>query len=432
MSKLSCKELIEVKNPATYGILIKKAIQSISVNINNTIPFGSFTSKITSYPSDIDLLEKVEVKGSKQIAAKKMAFELSRLIKNLPPLFLFTEGKAGIDERYNLDGLGDTIKTFDYQKISKELLDLYKKKLLDKKEYEELHKLSHKNITNDQYNKLRFILRNKWIIRWSKEEIITKNKILPGNVYITLKEACEMISPIKLDILVPLYCRYVEVTNFFILKNKIGNKSEYVNLPQNYDTTVNYEILQEVDKLLYNKEYYAPFKALRRIYAVARYKKDCKTMNLLIPAIRSDISKLNQIKANLASIITLAEKGYTKNEFTYTFVFSEIDNFTYRLSSIIQYTVPKKVYDDINYILKKEDSISNEEFIKKLEDIKKIISDIIDKAGLDYLKKIKFYPLPKNYLPENNKYNPPTKTQIKSKLNFDITLRDIPAGVIAI
>ncbi len=432
MSKLSCKELIEVKNPATYGILIKKAIQAISININNTIPFGSFTSKVTTYPSDIDLLELVEIKGSKKKAAKKIALALSKLISNLPDIFLFSEGKAGIDERYNIEGLGNDINDYNYEEVNDNIKKLYKQKLFDKKEYDELNKLVNKKITNDQYNRLRFILRNKWIIRWDKDEIIKKIKILPGNLYITLKDACLMTSPIKMDIFVPLYCRYVEVTNFYILKNKIGNKSEYINLPKDYDIIVNFQILQEAEKLLYNKEYYSPFKALRRIYAVARYKKDCDTMKKLIPAIRSDISKLNQIKANIISIIAIIEKGYIDRPFTYTFIFSEIDNFSYRLASIIDFEIPKKVYDDINYILKNENKISYKIFIEKLESIKNIITKIINEKALKYLKKIKFYPLPKNYLAENNKYNRPSKTKISNKLDFNITARDIPTGVISI
>lgn len=414
----------------------KNAILSIAINPKNIVEFGSWTYIHQPYFADMDLFEEVVVCCSKNKLGEYMAKKLQEIVMSLPNIYIFSELKAGLDERYNIN-IGSYVDYkiigFNEKKVKLDLLKLFQEELLTKKDYMHLKKLSTSPLTKTKWDELFKLLRDKYIIRWEKKEIINGYKILEGNKKISLIEALEGFAPIKIDIIGIIDCNYTEITNFFILKYKTSKKGKEIisNLPSNYFKTIGFTLLGEVDKLLFNKQYYNPFKAIKRMYSFARLSKNQVIQNKLINFLRSNTSLVYQIIGNIDALLIVIsdtqsnEESFKKAkpppfgtisikeiqkirktfiEIRFSNILKEIDNFRLRLSIVTEFKIPDEVYFIINKIIKKKGIGDFHSIIKNLYRIRDILQKIINHNAIIFLQKINFYPkLPHDLLLTNKK-----------------------------
>jgi hypothetical protein len=211
-------------------------------------------------------------------------------------------------------------------------------------------------------------------LHWKPDQILSEKY---NNLSLT--DACNMKSIIKLDIIVPYNSRYVEMSAFFILKSNDG----FINVDKDFFDNIQEQLFNDIQKYRNVK----PFKSAKRLWSLSKIRHDVETLNKLEYLINSSVSILSQINADIETLQLLINKNinYDKN-----YILIEIDTFIDRITRIIDIDLNEdeiiKMIRDIktSFINNDNNIISN---LTKLHDY---LLSIINKETLEYLDKIKF------------------------------------------
>lgn len=336
---------------------------------NEAHPFGSYIYRLQKYPGDIDLIENYTNCCSEEDAIRKFIESLKRMIRKINKLrnHYFSEFKAGVDERYDLNKIG-TMKSGMYfmdPQLPIFVKKLYRRKLIDNEEYEILKKMigivekmhigtpQQYRILNREdtikvqnaYDIIHKIMRDHYILRWDSKEILKGSKIVKGKT-IFLKDALKKHMPIKIDLIVLLNGRYVEITNFILLgyRNGKDNKIYPINLNPEFVNIAGIDLPIEIEKLYYSNLYYSPFKMLKRMFAWARYgflydKRSDNARNYksilekMIPFVSSNASFLYQLKSEIDTIIRILNIRKSIPNMT---INKQLESIAIRIARIIQ------------------------------------------------------------------------------------------------
>lgn len=399
----SCKfcgnplELIKQKLNSSLNRDQLKAIKLIEGQENKGNLFGSFIFKVQSYPSDIDVIEQVSACCQPQDVYERMNSIMKNIIRGILKTkgYYFSEVKTGIDEVYNF--IPKKICYYDYEYIRNYIDELYQNKLINNPEMNELKKLVNKNISPDNFDKLKEFFRKKYVIRWTADEVLKGSKKLPGNRTIKYKDALEHKAAVKIDMFAPINNRYIEVTNYFVLVLKDPDKN--INLFLNVEFDYENQIKMEIKKYA-SRTFYKPFKMAKRMWGLARYLKNYKDLELLTPLFRSGIAILNQISSEIETMILMLEKidNPPINK-----MMNQIDEFKSRISFVYEFKIHEinidSLIDDITNSKSKVDKI------EKLQFLKKYLTGIVNEQTIEYLKNIGLYPLTDFYLLPDIKCN---------------------------
>lgn len=349
--KITNDDLIANRNPKLYSDDERKYIDLISVRDSIVDPIGSFTYKIQKYPSDIDINQTIKIKNGN---FKTIVNQLKRIAVNIMKAknVYFSDFKAGVDVRYPED-------------------------------------------------------RDKYILRWTIPEILLGKKVLPGNKIITLEEVLQMKSVLKLDIIVFTDGRFIETSTFFILEKLNDNgTTEFINIPANFFEMFTEELKREV--LKYTKpETLKFFKAVKRMWSLARVTKDIKMLKKLEPLINSNLSLVSQINADLETLELLLDKT---NDIPIEKIIQTINSIGKRLSTIIDIKLDDNML--ANELQKVKDLLSNyngdKEGIKHIfESIHDYLLNALNSETYKYLKIHKLFPINKKYLPDEKNIKSP-------------------------
>jgi len=363
IGQVSDEDLLKKRNPIAYTDDEKKTIDLLSLKDALVNPIGSFTFEVQKYPSDIDIDQFIEIKYSND-------YDLIRKFKELIINILsdkntyFSDFKAGLDLRFPND-------------------------------------------------------RDKLIVRWTPEEIIAGFKILPGNINLNLLDAMETISPVKLDIIRYVDDRFIEASTFFWLTKKRDGEIEFINRPDNYEELFEVTLKNEVKKYS-SPETFKIFKAVKRMWSLARLKGDIETLKKLQPIIISNLSLLSQINADLETITFLYEKGYNVQE---SKLKKAIELMIKKISTIADIHLNQdELYNHLLNIITNKDI---EDKIHSLEYLHEYLLDIINKETVEYMTLNHLLPINSNYLPSPKAGGRMRKHQLTLK-----QLRDAGAGLI--
>lgn len=438
----------KLKNLSSIPKEIKNTLKTSTYNEKNSIPFGSWIYKSQQYPGDIDLLEIEERCCSVPEATKKFVKVTQSLVDKILKTRKFYIGdiKAGLDHIYmldigniNYDNNGNfNITGYNPNKIRKELSILYSANYISKKEFENLMKLVPENIDKITFETLYDTLRDKWLLRWSAKEIKQGYKILAPKRKYTLDEAINQPTMTKIDLWTNISGKFLEVSNVltYIMKDKNGNKQllNFMNDPQNYVE----QLKGEVQKYIFSSKSYKPFKAVKRMWAIARKIKDPNMVKLLTPVMQSDLGRLSQINSELETLILILENVKTPPMAS---MLSQLDNMKYRLQNVYEVDIKNeeliKIFSKlVNRKLKKSTLITN------LKDLKKYFKKVIDDATVKELNRIGLWPIPFSYLPSGKQKKaehkmPDIETRIvpyvdKNKKENDDYIKEIRKAVKAL
>lgn len=225
-------------------------------------------------------------------------------------------------------------------------------------------------------------------IHWTVEQIMEEK-----NNELNLYDACFIKDVIKLDIIGPYNERYLEMSTFFILKSV----NEYINIESNYFESFKKSLVKDISHYQKSK----PFKAVKRVWSLARISDDQNTLNNLKDIIKSNISLISQINADIETIILLVEH---KSNYDVDFILNELDGFREKLSTIIDieldYEKINLIIDNIKLLFKfysdKNLETSNI-LVENLTRLHNYLLKIINKETIDYLQSINFkFPVPKS------------------------------------
>lgn len=407
---MSYEDLKQLKPRSAFTDEMNEDIRLISINYDNAIPFGSISYKAQKYPGDLDIIEVFKVCCTREKAIKRMAEELRRINKDImskrrhTQRVYFGELKAGLDTRYmfNIGRYVEDYRTkqshlvdYDRDLINVRLNLLLEADLLDLKDYNAMMKVVKVRPTKEEHEKLHKLLRAHFILRWSDEEISRGFKKLPGGLKMTLEEALQYKTYIKLDIWTLIGGRFMEVTNFYnlVATDKDGNEKS-INLGEDLD--IPKSLKQEVAKYAFSILDFKPFKMAKRMWALARLINDKKTFLQLTPLINSDASLINQIVAEMEVIVNILSrtKGIPKAH-----IISQLNQFKFRLATVTQIQLDN---EGINSMLDEEigKAFNKRRMINLLETIMDDLKNRVKNYALYFLEQRHLFPPPLEYLPE--------------------------------
>lgn len=380
-------DLIKIKNSIAIPSEVNDIVDLVTNDKKMSSIFGSYIFVSQMYPSDVDIIEEVIECCSDKDVIKKMMNIIKKIlddVKNKRGIY-FSEFKAGLDKRY-------VIYVNDPLFIDK-INSLYENKLLSNEEYTLIYD-NFPIVDQDNKDIINEILRQRYTLRWTEDELKKGFKILEGGVKKSLISALSDFSIIKIDILAPIAGKYTEVTNFFVLvyHDADGNKHN-VNFIEDYEGT-----LREVIEKLARKTFFNPYKLAKRMWTLSRFmytktKKQIykKYLEILTPFLNDKIGILYQIKAESDAIKLLYERSHS---IPYKTIEKQIDNFKNRISYV---NLPDEtamiLYDNIDMIIK---NIKDSEYVQfELDKLEIKLGNIINEFSLNFLINNNLYPPPK-------------------------------------
>lgn len=417
---------IEVKPESSYPENILKEIKLLSFSRNKTAePFGSFIYRIQKYPGDIDLVEEFTDCCSVSDVVIKFASALKRIVGeiNRKPFHYFSEFKAGLDNRYDIN-IGQMINGVYTPNpyLSSITYEMLRSGLFSSEENNIIQYILHKvqNFGGNEYDTINYIFRERKILRWTDEEILIGIKKLPVNKLITLEEALTHETHVKIDMIAELDGRLVEITNFLQLAYEKDGEIHTININLKEHDNIPVQLPKEIEKLYFSNMYYSPFKMVKRMYSLSRHNLDRELLNKIIPFVSSNTSLLYQIKSEIDTIILILDKiprqglsltpvvkpGFDLPNAPEKLIRDQLDNIKLRISTVLELSQDdiikiNNIINDINLTRKK----NNNKNILYLKNLKKILVAYINMQTIDYLQNMGLNPPPNQYLPEVHTYN---------------------------
>ena len=390
--------ITKYKDPNSYSKKTKQLINLITAK-NDINPVGSQKFKIHRYPGDIDLFEPVKYCCSLEKALNYIVRDIKKIardIKKTDKVFL-GDFKAGIDERYFIDcgELTPTYEVINYNKeeIIDQLIKLKSLKLLSEKDFNEIKKKlpSDKDITPLKWYKFQSYYKNFYTIRWSLDELIKGQKQIGFNnnlKELTLKEALQHNTIVKIDIWGKVNNKFIELTNFFLLIYKDRANKEYV---------INMKLNNYIESLIKDIKIYSDkgnhMKMTKRAWALASNMNDKKLLVKLYPLYSSSVGMLYQLSAEIETIILMIN-SIKKQNLPFSDIINQIDEFKMRFSTIFDLELDeKKIFNLLDEIINLFEKLNTKINIKKIDNnlniLMNYINDVVEEQTKLFLKKNK-------------------------------------------
>jgi hypothetical protein len=407
-------KLLSVKPKESYPDYIQKEVDLLTFDEKNPAEtFGSYLFRFQKYSGDVDLNEIV-LYDDEITTLNSFIKKLKSIIHNLDHNHVFSEFKAGFDNNFNFSigtlSNGIFVPNPDLIII---LQDRYENKLLTKEEFGTILKAllqcldsSDTTINEMAYDYIFNLIRNKKILRWTKDELLKGSKILSDGTSYPLQVALTDDTIVKLDIISLLNNKFVEVTNIVSLQyHNPDNPNDII--PINIDSRVtlgNPEGLRDdIEKLYYSNKFFSPFKACKRIYSLIRKTEEYSYIeNKLYPIISGDISLLYQIKSEIEAINIVLDKSPIKYHLRR--VHTQLQDIKGRLNYVLALS-EDDILDFSDIIDSFKDEPDNESRIELLEYLNKYIKEIINRLTIESMDDYDFNPFPSTFLPSIRQYD---------------------------
>ena len=412
---INCHKFSDSKNKKSFTDQIKYIRELLSIgNPLNTLNYGSFHYKTLMTYNDIDFEEKIEYcELTKEKAKEQFKRSIQRIVKTImqESNIFIGDIKAGIDERFSDINLGKLkngkLEDYNQESIILTINNWFNFELIDLQILEEL--LSY--VKQDNYLKpdiykyqiLEELIRNLYTLRWKPQDILNGFLKLRGNEKLDIQDTIDMKSPIKIDVWALVDSKFIECTNFYILKGMDNNgKCIFYNVPENYFNTVLESLRQQVEKFGYNNQknlFYKPYKMVKRMFSLSRLECNNNIYDTLLLIINGEVGQINQLSALIEVLILMMEKNV---DVDYNLINNEVDNFKLILGKINKIKFNENcIYDTIDVFVHSNDMNLKIEILEKL---KKCFDKIVKYHTQKFLYKWRLYPPPRNFLPKNLKY----------------------------
>jgi hypothetical protein len=369
-------ELIASKEyPQNFPSDAIKIMEAMSFTDNVKV-LGSMAIRSQQYAGDYDLVEEVNVKySSNESALEYLAKRFKEIIKHLQkmPNVFIGDIKAGVVEEWRIlpkeyKFEGDKVIGYSVDKCKAKVDELLKKKIITQSEANETKVYLKPNMSPTDFLEAKDVIKFH-TVRWTPSEVLKGYKIVRGGFKYSLAKAFNSPSIVKLDVI------------GFVQNNKYTDFSIIYQFKNN-DTILNKEVI-DIEKSLRENIYFYfntknPFKALKRIFALAKYKEDLNTIKLLSPILNSDLGRIYSVISDLGTLDTLLEDY---NNAPLDKVKFELDQFIGRLSNVyhIQDFLNKE-HIILKHIELAKKSKSKSEVLTHINDIHLILQDILTKA----------------------------------------------------
>ena len=342
--------------PLNYSTDALRVMNMMSFKEGDAVILGSSGVRSQQYAGDFDLFETVRVKTAGQFVKRFQAM---------------------VKEVQNADGcyVGD-IKCGEVKewKVSPDnakakLAGLHSSGIISAEELDEAKKVLDDPLTAKREIKFD-------VVRWKPAEIEAGFVILRDGRKMSLEEAVLSGGLIKLDVVAWLGWRYVEFSMIYDL---------YVNGRRTSTVGLNFVKSIKEDILYYKKT--NPFKYLKRLFSLAKYTKDVKLGEKLVPVLNSDLGRLYLLSSDIGTLLYLLENY---DRFDEAHIQKELSGFRMRMGNV--YDVPDFLKAEPQYLKTlwelEHKPFNPKTFEKPLADMKEKIDGELAKATIPLLKRL--------------------------------------------
>jgi hypothetical protein len=325
-------------------------------------------------------------------AGKDIAEKLAAVAKNIKARkdVYLGDFKAGVDERYKVDighinPASGKLAGYKPAKIREQIQNIKEKGLLTADEADTWFQAVVDQPSILEYMDLEAAIRKKYVVRWSLDELIAKEKALPYGSMLRLEKAVAQKSIVKIDIWVRLQKRFIEVTNFYDLRYKATGTIIPMNL-ENSGGAKGYEMSLLADLHHYSNPDLGKFMKLsKRLWLYAVLKKDKHLLHALYPLFGSGAAKMYQIMGEVETIENIMEKVKRP---TIKHILENIEDWKARLGTVTNDILPghiaHELFKRINSVLT---SKKKGDIMKTLDYVGEKLNFYTNSYVMQYLKK---------------------------------------------
>lgn len=360
--------------PDNYSKDALRVLEAMSLDDNLEI-LGSMSLRSQQYAGDYDAYEVVHLSGtSLQAALKDGAKRLQKSIrglKELPETYI-GDIKAGVVAKWriipaNAYVSGGSIKNFDVAKARERIDVLFSEEVITEAEAKEAHKLLPSSLDYKQFLVARDTLKYH-IVRWTPKEVLAGTKKLIDGTPFSLEDAINSPGITKVDAI-----SWVDGNRFtdFSCIYQFRYRGKVLN-----DEPIDVERSLK-ESIVAMKEEGNHFKALKRVFALAKLKGNTKLVEKLVPILNSDLGRLYHVVGDIRTLQTLLEDHKPPSED----VRFEIDQFKRRLSTIYTLKDYLAKENDILRAIDKTLSLPVERLLPALEELGDTLDGVLQRAA---------------------------------------------------
>lgn len=380
---MSSTSLGHKKYPEEYDPQSVKILETMTFPQGKFQIYGSMTIPSQLYAGDYDSICFIDFPSLEKAV---MEFQLRvKSIAEMNDVFI-GDMKIGMIPEWNIWGkskiqlVDNTLKVVDYNSLFTldKLKYIYKQKVISKDDYDKYYKIisKWKDVPNPkEYARVLKDLRPH-ILRWNLQEVLQGFKQLPNNESIDLSTALSSKGVVKVDTIgiVNGQSRFTDFS--MIYEIKIRNKVI------TYDV-VNQNVVDELRLSVYENSLLGNYyKALKRIFSLARYFRNTELVNSLTEFLNGFVGLIYQVKSDVGTLLYLEEnyQNLPREKIQY-----ELKMFRVRLTAFNETYQNKKINDIIKELL---ESKSKPKSIRHYMNLEDILADIVNRIGKVELLKI--------------------------------------------
>jgi len=321
-------ESANVKNyPDNYPADAVNILDAMSFG-KGLVLLGSMSLRSQQYAGDYDGYEQVKMKGSVDSVLGRLRRRFQQMIRHLQSMKNVYIGdiKAGVVEEFRVLSkdahvINGKLVGYDYKHSKSVLHHLVAKKVISPKEAQKAGALLKPSLSPEAFLKAKDEIKFH-IVRWTPKEVLANKKVLRDGSTMTLEQAFHTPGIAKMDVI--SLVQNNRFTDFSVIYEFHAGKT--ILNPERIDIETS---LKEAVIAYKSKGNF--FKLLKRVFALAKYQNDTKTIDTLAPVFNSDLGRLYHVIGDIGTLISLLEdhKGVPMETVRY-----EIDQFVNRLANV--------------------------------------------------------------------------------------------------
>jgi hypothetical protein len=355
--------------PDEFPFELLTALHLICDNINNFNIMGSFKQKSLIFSADIDGIEIIPHENQ----AKALKNIVNKIISSpdYGKKILIADIKCGQNKHRSLMKYIGELKNGKIEGYSLESIKLH---LINEYVPELTNLPLHPTV--EEWLKIRKFVSSFIALRWKPDDIL-RGWLKDGKEVVDLDIASLTSQGTKIDMIYNYYGKYTEISNIIYAEKQ----------------STSFFIKQIKINMLYNLYDNNILKAMKNAYSIARINEDCDMLKKIGPLLITPINSLSSCKSDL-TVISDANKFGLDIYYNRDLINTHIGTIILKLATYYYNDLPEFMFSEINSL---RDLYDANKFNEKIDDINKIIKDIVNKNTLDYMKKNninvkKYYP----------------------------------------
>ena len=376
--------------PDNYSSDVLDVVRAMSFTNGDDINIiGSMSLRSQLYAGDYDMNETVVANYKTDAdALKHFAAGFKQIIRDILNKKDCYIGDIKSGEIAELNVLDDI---YNYKNAMFRLKRLKDDKLITENEFEEARGILKEKPTVGELAYIKKAIKFN-VVRWTPTDVLNGYCTLRDGRSYTLEEAFSSPSVTKLDVVALVQnSRFTDFSCLYTFKNK----KKVLN-------NVKVDSLKEIkENLMYYLQEGNYFKVAKRMFSIAKQKKDMKTIEKLNDILNSDLGRLYSLVSDANTILYLLEN---EKNIPFAKIKYEINQFRNRIANIYSISAfERKQPTILETILSIEKLPTTTEGRNKMRrQMEKLIGffeTVMDKYSQIALENIGLYPIPKQFMP---------------------------------